>query len=489
MPHLPEPKGPYAVGATTFLRPIRPSLALGTSKVKKPKHSNEPAHDELEHTLQLEEVAFTAFYPADLDGNGHSHQRSSWFGRGYKGPSKGVDWVIKPVDETIKGYEHFGGQSYPGWLGTAIRPLIAFFGSTIKIPAYSNAAPLAPSQATDKWPLLIFSHGLAGSRTTYSHLCAHLAAQGRVVLALEHRDGTGPAVFPRGADGQPKSLYYVNPGSVHWPDSKGNYASVENSSYNSEQAMKLRQEQLDFRRREVYEAVEAFKRMVGGNEDRGGVEVADAAEIDWSKWNGKIDFEHIDLVGHSFGGATVFSILSNPPAPLPHSPDRTYPELPVRKVLALDPWMEPFPSPGPAPRSSAELLVINSEAFTLWNSHFANLQNAVRRFQPGQLVTLVDAQHISFSDFPLLVPTRFLGGVDPRKMLGVVCTIADAFMGGKLKVEDEAGIRILEKEGVKVREMEVVEKEEKGKKKRKLMGDPGDVIIHPIASDSPNMRL
>jgi platelet-activating factor acetylhydrolase len=72
---------------------------------------------------------------------------------------------------------------------------------------YENA-PLATPSAGDKpWPLVLFSHGLAGTRTTYSVLCAHLAAQGRVVLALEHRDGSGPAVFPRGR----RPLRYVPP--------------------------------------------------------------------------------------------------------------------------------------------------------------------------------------------------------------------------------------------------------------------------------------
>ncbi|KZT23093.1 hypothetical protein NEOLEDRAFT_1070031 [Neolentinus lepideus HHB14362 ss-1] len=464
MPYFPEPKGPYTVGATTFLRPIKPSLALGTSKVKKPKHSHGQADsnkEELEHTLQFEEVAFTAFYPANIEAN---DSRRSWFRRGYSGPSKGVDWVIKPTDETVKGYEHFGGQPYRGWLTTFFRPIIAYLGSTIKIPAYHNAQPLDPPDG--KWPLVIFSHGLGGTRTTYSHLCTHLASQGRVVLVIEHRDGTGPAVFPRGQDGQPKSLYYVNPNSVLWPNDNGEYS----------EALKLRGEQLEFRRREVYEVYNSFKNMVEGGE--GVLEISEATHHDWSKWAGKVNIETLDLIGHSFGGATLFSLLSNPPPSVPHSQDRIYPPLPIRKVLTLDPWMEPFPSPGPKPLPSAaidpELLVINSEGFTLWSSHFSSLQDVVERFQPGRIVTLAASQHISFSDFPLLVPTRFNGGVDPQKMLGVVCKIADAFIDGKA---------VLEAEGITVREMDLVWQEEKGKQKARLVGEPGDVVVHSSTSN------
>ena len=112
MPHLPEPNGRYPVGATTFVRPIRPSFSVGASKFHKPtstaghSHLRNPAvsaEDNLEPTLVLEEVAFTAFYPTEITHGG------GWLGGKVSKYTKGVDWVNKPVEETIKGYEHFGG--------------------------------------------------------------------------------------------------------------------------------------------------------------------------------------------------------------------------------------------------------------------------------------------------------------------------------------------------------------------------------------------
>lgn len=74
------------------------------------------------------------------------------------------------------------------------------------------AHPLAPLAASpSKYPLIIFSHGLAGTRNTYSNYCAALAASGNVVLAIEHRDGSGPAILnpSSGNDGKGELMTYI----------------------------------------------------------------------------------------------------------------------------------------------------------------------------------------------------------------------------------------------------------------------------------------
>ena len=81
-------------------------------------------------------------------------------------------------------------------------------------------------------------------------------------------------------------------------------------------------------------------------------------------------------------------ILSNPP-PSGHPP------LPIRKCVVLDTWLEPLPSPGPAPlgafrHTTAEenegsttkafnipMIFINSEQFTVWKGHFKRLLSLV----------------------------------------------------------------------------------------------------------------
>lgn len=72
--------GPYPVGATTFVVPIdldNPDdrvLSDATVKSTAAGRPDEPA-------LKLEEVAFTAFYPANLDGLKHPTKGLSWIPR------------------------------------------------------------------------------------------------------------------------------------------------------------------------------------------------------------------------------------------------------------------------------------------------------------------------------------------------------------------------------------------------------------------------
>ena len=54
----------------------------------------------------------------------------------------------------------------------------------VYVPALWQAVPLPASQP---YPVIIFSHGLGGNRTTYTTLCMELASHGFVVVALEHR--------------------------------------------------------------------------------------------------------------------------------------------------------------------------------------------------------------------------------------------------------------------------------------------------------------
>lgn len=79
---LPEAPGRYPVGATTFAVPINTtnesSRIIGRAKLK-PSSGGQPDTP----ALKLEEVAFTAYYPADTD----THVKLQ----------KGVHWIPRCV--------------------------------------------------------------------------------------------------------------------------------------------------------------------------------------------------------------------------------------------------------------------------------------------------------------------------------------------------------------------------------------------------------
>ena len=67
----------------------------------------------------------------------------------------------------------------------------------INLRAYRNAQLSDPPTSNGRWPVTVFSHGLAGSRNAYSYICGNLASYGTIVIALDHRDGSSPVQYVR----------------------------------------------------------------------------------------------------------------------------------------------------------------------------------------------------------------------------------------------------------------------------------------------------
>ncbi|KZP24695.1 hypothetical protein FIBSPDRAFT_856902 [Athelia psychrophila] len=473
MPSLPPIRGKYAVGATDFTIPLHSTTYIGKAKLK---HGETAA-------LALEEVAFTAFYPVGTSQD----------------MAPPLDWLVRPVSTMLRGYAHFGGLSrITKWV---FWPMMYLYGSRITIPVAHNAPLLAPDLSP--WPLVIFSHGLGGTRTSYSQVCARLAASGRVVLAMEHRDGTGPACVWGVGEGE-RTLLYIQDDDVVW-DEEGL----------GEGGMPLRTDQLEMRRREIYLAHDSFRGLVDPAY-KALHSIKPHAAADAAGWSGAVQAgAEVALTGHSFGGATVLSILANPP-PEQHA------RIPTAHALALDPWLEPlaasFPNLDPTPisvptgpsepslltasTSTAEeatasqagvdaatvqahlrpakgqgqgpvrVLVLNSEGFTLWKDHFARLRAVVDAWEPAgrRVLTLVRAEHISFSDFPLLPLIRRGKAV---ALMDLTVELSVAFLDGRV---DEAVAAM----GPRARKMEVEEvgKRKDGRPKRRLVGEVGDVVVH-----------
>jgi platelet-activating factor acetylhydrolase len=125
------------------------------------------------------------------------------------------------------------------------------------------------------------------------------------------------------------------------------------------------------------------------------------------------------LVGHSFGGATVLEYLKGSSPRFPYG-------------VALDPWVEPITTSNSSSHRPLQrpVYVINSESFTIWSEHFSKVKALVKDVQApsgktdgeagrGWIITLAGAEHLSFSDYPSLLPRVFRSTVTPAKCIEI----------------------------------------------------------------------
>lgn len=185
-----------------------------------------------------------------------------------------------------------------------------------------------------------------------------------------------------------------------------------------------------------------------------------------------------------------FSMLSEPPK----TEYLSY--IPVSHGLVLDPWLEPLSSPGPEPfanqqseaKRPARLLIINGEGFTLWKDHFKRLEQVVPAWPGSILVTVgarldsrytfqcltflsVGAQHIAFSDFPLLLPIP-IRSPTARPIMNTFKTLALSFLNDTLPMAIS---------GMNTRKLEIKYDRlwfSTSKSKPRLVGLHGDIVIH-----------
>jgi platelet-activating factor acetylhydrolase len=288
------------------------------------------------------------------------------------------------------------------------------------------------------FPLLIFSHGLGGTRTTYSSLCGEFASYGFVVIAMEHRDGSAPRTYinlPK-RDGQ-----LDNEGMVHSPQSEEKrytrmdyvfpHQNPRDTMPGNEHGvdMELRGAQIQLRLAEIQEAYHFMTLIHDGN----GHSVAAAnlrlkspgqkggssrglKGIDWGSWKSRFHLQQVTMVGHSFGGATAVEVLR-------HEDQFPY----IGQGIIYDVWGGAVLPPGNEPehRIKSPLLCINSEAFMYWSDNFQSVMSLCREAKDHDalvwLMTVRGSIHISQSDFSLLYPklsSLFLKmTVNPRRAI------------------------------------------------------------------------
>lgn len=315
-------------------------------------------------------IAFRIFYPCVKPGNGET--------------DRPVRWIPNPQRATIKAFANFIGVKSP-----RMANLISYMPQQlyyITLPAHRNAKLRDPPTSSGRWPVTVFSHGLAGSRNAYSYVCGDLASQGMIVIALDHRDGSSPIQYVRGTAAT--EAHIVNPTKIsHEP---------------CPEVYEARDKQLRIRLWEISMAYEALMKIDAGQEVENldinaSTNRKERVEVLW-QFDGMLDIHRAGKVtwaGHSFGAATQVQLLKsvyyhkdrpagagkplivpNPDAAVLH---QIMPESPM---LLLDMWCLPLRSPdqvflwdkplpsyaigGPA---GANVVSVLSEAFHNWEDN------------------------------------------------------------------------------------------------------------------------
>jgi len=299
------------------------------------------SHTESGTTLRMETVLMAVYYPCAL-GTGHGPDPA-----GNKKWSRQT-WLPRPRKQVAKGYGKFAGIGNLGiplfWLTTWFTKLHAFRNAHLadhwppEVQNEDDGAPKewnqeadAPEGYTGKptFPLMIFSHGLGGSKTAYSSLCGEFASYGFVVCALEHRDGSGARTFvnkPEGekspdrsdSDGSSSEAEGFNMDYIYPPDNPYDTSPTNEKGIDA----KLRRAQLKMRLAEIHEAYKVLEKICHGqgreverqNLRRKGAIGASSRGLsgcDWDSWKDRFYLDNVTMLGHSFGAATTIEVLRN----------------------------------------------------------------------------------------------------------------------------------------------------------------------------------
>ncbi|OJA20012.1 hypothetical protein AZE42_05866 [Rhizopogon vesiculosus] len=279
--------------------------------------------------------------------------------------------------------------------------VLAIWGTAF--PAIENAPLMSPPPHLSKWPVIIFSHGVGCSRLMYSAFCGEMASRGYVVVAIEHRDGTGPSSRITAKGGVQRDCYWLDWTDLHWVN-LDEQPKCDNT---------LRHVQLEVRQAELEQVIMALDCISQGQK----VTQTRFSKGDWSwaPWT-CIDPSSPIMVGHSFGGSLALAAAADMRFNFSH-------------VIAFDPatqrlapWRRQICTP---------LLTINSEEFFL-GTEFKILEEVAATASSCHTFLLRGATHPAFSDVFLILPdyiNRLVGlAADPLRVIGLTIDTVVKFL-------------------------------------------------------------
>ncbi|RDW69117.1 uncharacterized protein DSM5745_08877 [Aspergillus mulundensis] len=393
---LPQYSGPYRVGAIDIEAPCDGRIVHAATHL-----------EDGQAAFKLDTVLFTLYYPASSDAV----------------PTKPRHrWLIEPIRLRGEGFARFANIS--NWFTDRVFAFVLWaMAGSVRIPADVDI-PLRDPSTTDKlgepqadsahrYPVVVFSHGMAASRTDYTQLCGELASCGYVVAALEHRDGSGPGSVVRRGGGRKGTVLSTDPGREGGRARPGarrlrsvlHFATKHLQHEPPLDEEGLQRAQIAFRQAEMEETVRVLRMLNAGDGESVFRHNARREGTHLAGWRGRLDVERVIVAGHSYGATGVLGSC-RPAADLSEALP-----IPLAGCIALDPGKASGPLNDDI---GVPLLVIHSHSWSRKISVFMGrphfdvvrdlVQKCLERTGAAWFMTSLGTSHASCTDAPVLQP-------------------------------------------------------------------------------------
>jgi len=266
----------------------------------------------------------------------------------------------------------------PRFFQSSLGGIFNWLSGNPRIPANEGSKPLE-----ERLPVVIFSHGLVGCRTTYSYLCADIASQGYYVAALEHGDNSACL----------RMMLDSPDGEVTWREREILPEGAPEGD--------LRARQLEYRTREVSQCLDSLHQLdMGQHQDHFIWNTNSDENVEntgLAGFQGKIGTEESIVSGHSMGGATTVRTLNQ---------DNRF-----TGGVALDSWMFPLKEEE-VNFAKEKLLFVNFERFQN-NKNLTTMQRFATEPEiegvASNVISLKNAAHYSCTDILVIFQSTILG--------------------------------------------------------------------------------
>ena len=365
---LPQYTGNYDVGIIDIEAPCVPRR-IGDYSYK------ETGDD----AFALETVLFSVFYPS-VKGAVSSKPKHHWIanstvtGEGYARFARVQNTITNKIFSAGL-HTLVGGTTIP---------------AEVDVPLHGTPMlqdDVQHEENLQQFPIIIFSHGMASSRTDYTQYLGEMASRGFIVAAIEHRDGSCPGTIVMLPDGTSKTVFHTKVSGLRW---KGQHESAD-----------IKPTQLAMRQAEVEETVRILRSITEGK----GSEIYTANPrgegTHLASWKKRLNLDMVVMAGHSYGATLALQALKDAPCP----------SLPFKAGIILDPGKH---SGELNSAINVPILVVHSNSWSKHRSVFFGrphfdavkdlVQGVLEKVGASWFVTSLGTSHPSVTDAPLIEP-------------------------------------------------------------------------------------